>query len=317
MTDTAAAQLRRVLHLIPELADDEEHAIDEVAARLGIDRRTLLRDLRSISERFDDPGGFVEGVSIYIDEDGVSVHADHFLRPMRLTLAELGALELGLAMLRSERPPEEQRAIDGARARLRQVITALPAEAVAEELRVASGEPVDAALLAEVRRALRERRKLRLRYQKPDAGEPDDRLVRPYAVAHANGAWYVVGHCERSGGVRVFRLDRIVEAQGADATFDMPADFELDGIVRDGRVFHAEGADRLVVRYSERIARWIAEREQRDVAADGSLTLEHPMADADWAVRHVLQYGPDAEILAPPAMRAAVRHRLERMRRPG
>ena len=314
MSETAAAQLRRVLHIIPELADDEEHAIDDVAARLGIDRRTLLRDLRSISERFDDPGGFVEGVSIFIDQDGVSVHANHFLRPMRLALAELGALELGLAMLRSERPPEEQRTIDGARARLRQVITALPAEAVAEELRVAGTEPVDVALLAEVRRALRERRKLRLTYQKPDAGDPDARLVRPYAVVHASGAWYLVGHCERSEGVRVFRLDRIRAAAAIEEMFEMPADFAVDGIVRDGRVFHADRADRLVVRYSPRIARWIAEREGRGVDPDGSLTVDHPMAELEWAVRHVLQYGPDAEVVEPPAVRAAVRDRLQRMR---
>ena len=316
MTDTAAAQLRRVLHIIPELADDEEHAIDDVAARLGIDRRTLLRDLRSISERFDDPGGFVEGVSIFIEQDGVSVHANHFLRPMRLALAELGALELGLAMLRAERPPEEQRAIDGARARLRQVITALPADVVAEELRVAGSEPTDVALLAEVRRGIRERRKLRLAYQKPDAGEADERVVRPYAVVHASGAWYLVGHCERSEGVRVFRLDRIRDGRATDEAFDMPADFEVDGIVRDGRVFHADRADRLVIRYSERIARWIAERERRDVSADGSLTIEHPMADTDWAVRHVLQYGPDAEVLEPAEVRDAVRDRLLKMRAP-
>ena len=32
MADTASAQLKRVLALIPRLADDEEHSLDEVAA---------------------------------------------------------------------------------------------------------------------------------------------------------------------------------------------------------------------------------------------------------------------------------------------
>ena len=313
MTDTAAAQLRRVLHLIPELADDEEHPIDDVAARLGMDRRTLMRDLHSISERFDDPGGFVESVSIYIEHDEVSVHANHFLRPMRLTLAELGALELGLAMLRSERPVDEQRAIDGARGRLRQVITALPADVVAAELRVASGEAVDVELLAEVRRAVRARRKLQLAYQKADAEGPDDRIVWPYAVAHASGSWYLIGHCERSDGLRVFRLDRVRRAAATAEGFDIPDDFTVDGVVRDGRVFHAEKSERLVVRYSPRIARWIAEREGRELAADGSLTVEHALADVDWAVRHVLQYGPEAEVLEPADVRRAVAARLRTM----
>ena len=66
----------------------------------------------------------------------------------------------------------------------------------------------------------------------------------------------------------------------------------------------------MTVRYSPRIARWVAEREGQPLAADGSLTLEHPVADDSWAVRHVLQYGPDAELLSPPELRAMVSDRL-------
>jgi predicted DNA-binding transcriptional regulator YafY len=65
------------------------------------------------------------------------------------------------------------------------------------------------------------------------------------------------------------------------------------------------------LRYSPRIARWIAEREGKSLAEDGSLTLEHPLADRDWAVRHVLQYGPDVTVLEPAAVREAVVRRLE------
>ena len=125
----------------------------------------------------------------------------------------------------------------------------------------------------------------------------------------------MVAHCEGSDGVRVFRLDRIREAEVLDEEFEVPADFRLDDIVREGRVFRAERPARLVVRYSPAIARWIAEREgkEADVAADGSLTIGHPLADHDWAVRHVLQYGPDAEVLEPAEVREAVRARLRAM----
>ena len=59
------------------------------------------------------------------------------------------------------------------------------------------------------------------------------------------------------------------------------------------------------MRYSPRIARWIAEREGKSLADDGSLTMEHPLADRDWAVRHVLQYGPDVTVLEPAEVREA------------
>jgi predicted DNA-binding transcriptional regulator YafY len=69
------------------------------------------------------------------------------------------------------------------------------------------------------------------------------------------------------------------------------------------------------VRYSPRVARWIAEREGVAVEADGSLTLDHPLADVQWGVRHVLQYGPDAEVLEPPEVREEIVARLARLAR--
>ena len=94
------------------------------------------------------------------------------------------------------------------------------------------------------------------------------------------------------------------------STFKLPKEFSLDSVLRDGRVFMAKGTETVRIRYSAKIARWIAERERKKVDADGSLTLEHPLADPSWAIRHVLQYGRDAEILAPASLRRAMRERL-------
>ena len=81
MSAPAAEQLKRILTLIPHLADGEEHPIEEVAALAGVDRRSLVADLTSVSERYDTPGGWVDGVSITVDPNNVSVRTSHFLRP--------------------------------------------------------------------------------------------------------------------------------------------------------------------------------------------------------------------------------------------
>ncbi len=314
--DNAAAQLRRVLHLVPLLADDCDHPIDEVAASVGMDRKTLLGDLRSLAERFDDPGGFVEGVSIFIDQDRVSVRSSHFLRPMRLTRPELAALELGLAMLRAERPPEEQAPIDRARVRLAAVLAATPDDEAPPETRAAdSGYPFrdDAGRRRVIRDAIRGRRKVRIGYQKATQLAPAARVVCPYSLVLARGMWYLVAHCVDGEGLRFFRMDRITDADLTDESFTMPSEVTVGELVSDARLFQAEDAEPLVIRYSPQIARWIAEREGVPPAADGSVTVEHPLADADWAVRHVLQYGPDAEVVSPEIVRRAVRERLRRM----
>lgn len=314
MPDAAAAQLRRILSLVPELGDDEEHPLDALAARLGTDRLTLLHDLQSLTERFDDPAGFVdEGVALYIERDRVSLTSPHFRRPMRLTASELRAIELGLAVLACERPPEERAAIERARGRVAPLVTALPADDDATLRHAELAAPGPAAAHAALRGAVRAQRKVRLTYRRAGQAAASERVIAPYALLVASGAWYTVAHCERSDGVRIFRLDRVEHAEPLAERFVPPPDFSLDALLRDGRAFHAAGARAMTVRYSPRIARWIAEREARPLDADGSLTLEHPLADDEWAVRHVLQYGPDAEVLAPVEVRALVAARLRAM----
>lgn len=312
MADTAAAQLRRILLLVPELANDAEHPIDDLALRLGTDRATLMHDLQSLTERFDDPAGYVdEGVALFIESDRVSLTSPHFRRPMRLGGAELRALELGLSILECERPPEERPAIDRARRRIESIVARLPSDAEASGLRHAElgrfGALED---LTTLREAIRLRRKVRLAYRRSGADAATERVVAPYALVVASGAWYAVAFCDHSDGLRIFRLDRVEGATLLREEYAVPDGFSLHDLVRDGRVFRAAEPRTMTVRYSARIARWIAEREGLAPDADGSLTVEHPVADDEWAVRHVLQYGPDAEVLEPPAMRALVAGRL-------
>jgi proteasome accessory factor C len=315
VTDTAASQLRRILHLIPAIADGETHSVAAVAERAGVDRATLFQDIESISERFEAPGGFVAGLQIFIEpNDEISVVPNHFLRPMRLTRSELSALELGLAMLRAERPVEEHRAIDRARERLTKVIATLPEDDAEDRLRAASLAPAgDLEHLRRLRDSVRSRRKVRLQYARAADEAPSSRVICPYAIVFTEQMWYVVAQCESTDGIRVFRLDRIAEAEQLEARFDSPRDFSLDAIVRDGKAFHGDGVGTLRVRYSPHVARWIAEREGKSPAADGSLTVEYPLADQEWAVRHVLQYGPEAVVLEPEQVRFEVVRRLQRI----
>lgn len=314
MTSDAATQLRRILDLLPRLADGEAHPVAEVAALAGVEPRALLADLTSLTDRFDAPGGFVDGVQVFVDADTVCVLSDHLRRPMRLTMAELCALELGLCVMRAERGPEEHGTLERARERLRAAITRLPSNDAHTGLRHAELPPVgDPVTLRTLREAIRERTKLQLDYRKGSSRDTERRIVCPWAIAVASGSWYLVACCERSAGMRFFRLDRVVGAERTAEGFEMPTGFSVDDVVENGRLLTSANGRTMTVRYGARIARWIAEREGRAPDADGSLTMEHPLLDEMWGIRHVLQYGPDAELLTPPELREAFVRRLDAM----
>src|SRR5688500_17620978 len=318
MTETAATRLRRMLLLIPQLGDGEDHNLDDLAQAVGSDRATVLRDLQTLVARADEPGGFVPGVNIYFTGEDVSLVSMPFRRPMRLTASELGALELGLAMLRAVRAPDERAEVSRALERLREVLVHVPADmvqipldAVATAQRVASlPSPGNPNALAVVQTAMAARRKVQLSYRGGGNTEASQRTIRPYSLVVASGAWYVLAWCEVAEGTRSFRLDRIEAAQGLEEGYEIPATFSVDEHLNDRKVLRVGEPRRMRVRYSPRIARWIAEREGVEADEDGSLTMEHPLADVQWGVRHVLQYGPDAEVLEPADLRADVVRRL-------
>jgi len=62
---------------------------------------------------------------------------------------------------------------------------------------------------------------VRLRYRSGRA-EETEREVDPYGLVHREGYWYAVGHCHLRGGMRLFRLDRVLEAEMLEETFACP-----------------------------------------------------------------------------------------------
>jgi len=314
---TAAATFRRLMTVLPRFAERDTHRLEDLAAECDVPVAQLSADLQALSNRFDDPGGYVEGVAVLIDGEEVSVRTDHFRRPMRLTVAELCALELGLALLEREHEGEDATIHPMAllRARLAELITRLPQDAAYDGLRDgALAHPAQVRAVPTLRDALRRRRVVELHYQKDHDDDAQRRTVRPYALRFSRGAWYLSGWCERSDGMRLFRCDRIMTVTLTDREHTVPTDFSVEQLMVDGKVFQVgEPTPVLTVRYSAGIARWIAERDRGPLEADGSAFRTMPLADREWAIRHVLQYGPDAEIVSPTELREEVVARLKRM----
>jgi predicted DNA-binding transcriptional regulator YafY len=313
MTVDASERLRRLLTVIPAFANAESMTYDELARRAGVEGSDVLDDLVALTDRVDGPGGFIDSIGVEFEHERIAVRSSHFLRPIRITIAELCALELGLAMLGAGTPPDERMPIDRARARLRKAIVKMPRSESDDAWYAEAPGNVDGEVVARLKDAATRSLKSRIAYRGANDVAAEERVIHAYALLPSHGTWYVASHCERSGGLRFFRADRIVSVALLDETFERPDAFDSAQLLTNGRPFVGHAREPLVVRYSPRIARWIAEREGKEVAVDGSLTLEHPLADERWAVRHVLQYGADAEVLSPVAVREAVRRTLEQI----
>jgi proteasome accessory factor C len=210
-------------------------------------------------------------------------------------------------MLGAGATPGERDVIDRARARLRAAIVAMPESAAREDVWYASAPAHgNERMLETLRSCAKDTVKARMTYRRGNSAESTERVVHPYAILPVRGKWFLVAWCERSDGVRFFRVDRIQSVERLTERFTRPKDVDLDALLAHDGALVSPAAERLVVEYSPRIARWIAEREDGEQMPDGSFIVSHPLADDAWAVRHVLQYGPEARVLSPDRVRDEV-----------
>lgn len=128
---------------------------------------------------------------------------------------------------------------------------------------------------------------------------------------YAEHIWYVVAVGD-DAQLRHYRVDRIERVELLDEHFSKDAAV-AQRVLETGRAFASSTTRTMTVWYSPRIARLLAEREGVSLANDGSVTLEHPVADDDWAVRQAFQYGSEAEVMGPADVRGMVVARLEGM----
>ena len=319
---TARDRLERLFHVLPAAMRQGGAHLAELSRTLGAPRDVILKDIEEMTDRaFYQPGGWPDDVQILIDRGRVRVqHAKGFERPVRLTREEVLCLALALrGTAASARVPDTERR----QSLLHRAESHLGGSASEEQedqphIAAPDREPDPDRIRELVIDAARERHPVRLMYLRPGPPEPTVRVVHPYAIVYGEGAWYVVGYCDLRNDVRVFRMDRILFADRTDTEgrFAPPDDFQVREYVGAGYVYHAEREVDVGIRYSARIAPWVREHVGVDGAVsepaeDGTLLLWRRVSDPWWVVSHVLQYGGDAELVAPGDVRALVQEVAE------
>jgi len=306
---TAAARLERLLCVLPAAGRKEGASLTDLAEALGTTPARILEDLAEVTARGDyHPGGWTDDVQIFIESDRVQVFKPLGMeRPVQLAPLETLCLALGLRGITATSQMEDA---EGRAALLGQTEDG-SGEFAAVDLESDEGE-----VRQEVLAAARDRRTCAILYAKPGAEDAEARVIHPYSLVYADGAWYAVGYCAVRDAIRVFRTDRVLSACRTEHTFEIPEDFDTDQYVDGGRVYHGAHDGRVRVRYSPRIARWVRERAHfegwtLDEEPDGSVTMELAVADPHWVVSHTLQYGAEAEVLEPGEYRALVREVAE------
>lgn len=304
----------RLLSIVLLLQVNRRLTARELAEKLEVSERTILRDMEALSlagipvvaERGAGGGwSLMEGYRT--DLTGLSeteVQALFLTGPARV-LADLRldkAAEAALLKLLAGLPSIFRRGADSARRRIHVDVAGWrsPEDAVPH--------------LPTLQEAVWRERKLALRYQKgPGEQAVVERVVDPLGLVAKGSLWYLAAAVE--GQIRCYRVSRVLDARILDEPATFPEDFDLAAWWERSSAelkaamprYHATVRVHPGVlprlRYALRFARV---EKMGEPGKDGWTAVEIRFQFEEEAAEYVLSFGSGIEVLEPPELRERV-----------
>jgi predicted DNA-binding transcriptional regulator YafY len=286
----------------------------ELAARLGVDQRTVRRYVARLEEL---------GVPVVADRGrhgGYRLMPGYRLPPLMLTDDEATAVVLGLLAARQAGLPGD--ATESALAKVQRVLPAAlrdRVQALASTLAITAaarhGTAPDTATVLTLAAAARRRRRVRLRYRSWQ-GRDSERDLDPYGLVFHSGRWYVTGHDHHSGQVRTFRVDRVRSAEQLPRTYRVPDDVDpVEHVTRSlAAVPYAHEVEVLLETTPQEARRRIPPAVAALEPADGGVLMTARAQHLDGMAVMLAGLGWPFVVRRPPELRQAVRDLADALR---
>ncbi|MDJ1134660.1 helix-turn-helix transcriptional regulator [Streptomyces iconiensis] len=301
----------RLLQLLLLLQTRQRLTTTELAARLEVSRRTVLRDVEALS---------TAGVPVYAERGrngGIVLLPGARLNASLLEPSELEALSVaGLDSAQRERMglsavwESAGRKIAARQAAAPESLGPLRlADLVLVDSTGWFAAPEAAVDVSDLASALRHRRRLRIQYRRGAESQASIRVVDPYGLVAKSGRWYLVA--DDQGESRLLALERLSAFEQLEA----PAVLQPDETLRTRWTAlrnRTEGQDRVsvTIRLPAKgldLARRILGTRIHHVSDPKNclcvVVVRYPDIES---VRQLLQFGDHIEVLAPEAARARI-----------
>jgi predicted DNA-binding transcriptional regulator YafY len=308
----------RLLHLQQLLYQNPQGFKSSELARLcSVNQRTINRDLQDLQgEPFRLP---------LVQEDGwrwtlMEGHR-YTLPPICLDLQEAAALYLAarlLAKVSDEPNPFVGRALMALGKALPDQVGLRVAKIVSSRLK--EGDSAFARVFEVVTVGWAMGRKVRIRYQSLGSEHVHEYILSPYLIEPSSLGYaaYVVGYATYFDALRTFKLERVLEAELLEETFQVPEEF--DGVALLARawgVMYGDETTEVVLRFSPRVARrvkesvWHESQCLEDCEGGGCIMrvqVAHTLEMQPW----IRSWGAECEVLEPESLRKEVAEEMRR-----
>jgi proteasome accessory factor C len=210
-------QVSRLLDLVPYLTLNQGVALEKIASDFNTTKSSVIDDLNTLW-MCGLPGYTpLELIDLSFETGYVSIrNADVLSSPRKLSDSEVAALILGLSIIRGSLPSSSTHAL---------LIDDL-VQKLSVKTRVVAPKNISVNVLPEVREvifsSLKTGESVKISYHSVSRDEVSSRNITPLKVFSEGNTEHVYSFCESSEDFRVFRLDRISQAESTGSKRVLP-----------------------------------------------------------------------------------------------
>ena len=210
-------QVSRLLDLVPYLTLNQGVALEKIASDFNTTKSAVLDDLNTLW-MCGLPGYTpLELIDLSFETGYVSIcNADVLSSPRKLSDSETSALILGLSIIRGSLPSSSEHAL---------LIDDL-VQKLSVKTRVVAPKNISVNVLPEVRETIfssvKTGESVKISYHSISRDEVSSRNITPLRVFNEGNTEHVYSFCESSKDFRVFRLDRISQAESTGTKRVLP-----------------------------------------------------------------------------------------------
>ena len=168
--------------------------------------------------------------------------------------------------------------------------------------------------------AVLQRKRLSIEYYNRERDQTGTREISPQRLTHYRDNWYLDAWCHRKKALRVFAVECIRQATVlTKMARNVPEAILNRELASAYGIFAGVPVATAVLRFTAYRARWVADEtwhpeQQSRWLEDGRYELSLPYSRDTELVMDILKHGAEVEVIAPEALREAVKQQLDRAR---
>ena len=294
-------QTERLFEIVYTLLDRGTVTAQELADRLGVSKRTILRDIETLT---------LAKVPVYTTQGkggGVSLLEGYVLDKAVLSDEEKEQILLGIKTLLPTGSASGK-----ALSKLGSLFSVKNTDWIEVDFSRWSNPTHDREKFNNLKNAVMQRKALAFSYPN-SVGEISERKAYPLKLVFQGQAWYIQAFCLLKEDYRTFKINRMIDLQVLPETFDaalyapppvVPQNIPPHVKIHIRAIFTATVAYRV---YDEFNIEDITKTE------DGTFIVDTTMIFDEWVYGYFLSFGSHVHILEPISFRQELRQRIGEM----